>query len=99
MRRLPTLLALVCVCTAIVGAQPPAEHGRLGIGLDAILKPWTGDLDGMAQRRMIRVLTTYSKTQYFVDKGQPRGTVYDQGKLFEDELNKKLRTGNLKINV
>src|SRR5437763_10394918 len=26
------------------------------------LKKWTGDLDGMIERRMIRVLTTYSKT-------------------------------------
>lgn len=98
MRQLP-LLALVCVCTAVVGAQAPTEKGRLGIALDEILKPWTGDLDGMKQRRMIRVLTAYSRTQYFVDKGQPRGTAYDQGKLLEDELNKKLRTGNLKVNV
>jgi membrane-bound lytic murein transglycosylase MltF len=51
------------------------------------------------QRRMIRVLTTFSKTQYFVDRGQPRGTAYDQGRLLEDELNRKLGTGNLKINV
>jgi membrane-bound lytic murein transglycosylase MltF len=51
------------------------------------------------ERRMIRVLTTFSKTQYFIDRGTPRGTAYDQGKLLEDELNKSAGTGNLKIAV
>src|SRR5262249_26959558 len=57
-----------------------------------IVKPWTGDLDGMVQRRMIRVLTAYSRTQYFIDRGTPRGTAYDQGKLLEEALNKQLGT-------
>jgi membrane-bound lytic murein transglycosylase MltF len=63
------------------------------------MKPWTGDLDGMVERRMIRVLTTYSKTQYFIDRGQPRGTAYDQGKLLEAELNRTYAKGLLTINV
>ena len=53
----------------------------------------------MVQRRMIRVLTTYSKTQYFIDRGTPRGTAYDQGTLLEEALNQKLAAGNLKIAV
>jgi membrane-bound lytic murein transglycosylase MltF len=63
------------------------------------MKPWTGDLDGMAERRMIRVLTTYSKTQYFIDRGTPRGTAYDQGKLLEEALNKKFAAGHLTVNM
>jgi hypothetical protein len=39
----------------------------------AMLAKWTGDLDGMIERRVIRVLTTYSKTMFFIDKGAPRG--------------------------
>jgi len=80
-------------------AQAPTEKGRLGIALTEISKPWTGDLPGMAERRMIRVLTAYSKTQFFIDRGTPRGTAYDQGKLLEDELNKTLATGHRKINI
>jgi membrane-bound lytic murein transglycosylase MltF len=99
MRRLLALIALAWLCTSALDAQAPTEKGRLGMTLAEILTPWTGDLDGMVQRRMIRVLTTFSKTQYFVDRGQPRGTAYDQGRLLEDELNRKLGTGNLKINV
>jgi membrane-bound lytic murein transglycosylase MltF len=54
------------------------------------MKPWTGDLDGMIKRRLIRVLTVYSKTFYFTDKGTQRGSTYDLFRLFEEDLNKKL---------
>jgi membrane-bound lytic murein transglycosylase MltF len=84
-------------CT--VAAQAPVEKGRLGLALSDVMAPWTGDLDGMVGRRMIRVLTTFSKTQYFVDRGTPRGTAYDQGRLLEDALNAKLGTGSIKVNV
>lgn len=64
-----------------------------------LLKPWTGDLDGMIERRLVRVLVTYSKTHYFVDKGTQRGISYDFGKLFEDELNQKLKLKTLRVLV
>jgi membrane-bound lytic murein transglycosylase MltF len=92
-------IAFLGSLTVGVDAQAPTERGRTGLTLTEITAPWTGDLSGMVERRMIRVLTTYSKTQYFIDHGQPRGTAYDQGKLLEDELNKNARTGNLKIAV
>ena len=58
-----------------------------------------GDLDAMMKRRVIRVLVPYNKTAYFIDKGQPRGTSVDAFKLFEDYLNQKYKTGNLKVHV
>jgi membrane-bound lytic murein transglycosylase MltF len=96
---LPGFLAALTCLTGAVSAQAPTERGRLGIALDQITKPWTGDLDGMVERRMVRVLTAFSKTQYFVDRGTPRGTAYDQGRLLEDELNRTLSAGHLKIQV
>ncbi len=62
---------------------------------------WKGDLDGMvgAGRRRIRVVVPYSKTLYFVDKGQPRGIAYDAFKLFEDDLNKHLKKGHVRVHV
>lgn len=62
-------------------------------------KPWTGDLDAMIKRRMIRVLVPPSKTHYFIDKGVQRGITYDALKQFEDELNVQHRTGNLRVHV
>jgi membrane-bound lytic murein transglycosylase MltF len=99
MRRSPAIVAVFVSLAATPAAQAPTEKGRLGIPLTEIMKPWTGDLSGMAERRMIRVLTTYSKTQYFIDRGTPRGTAYDQGKLFEEALNKTFAAGNLKLHV
>ena len=82
-----------------VAAQAPTEKGRLGLAISEITKPWTGDLDGMTERRLIRVLTAFSKTQYFIDRGTPRGTAYDQGRLLEDEFNKTLASGHMKLQV
>ncbi len=44
----------------------------------------------MIERRFVRVLTVYSKTTFFVDKGSQLGLVPDSFQLFEDDLNKKL---------
>ena len=69
MKRLAVVGALPwLVVTA--AAQAPTEKGRLGLALTEITKPWTGDFPGMVERRMVRVLTTYSKTQYFVDRAR-----------------------------
>ena len=86
-------------------AAPEAADGALTINIASIQKPWAGDLDGMIERRLIRVLTVNSKTIYFVDKGVLRGTAVDYAKLFEEDLNKKLlaekklKNKNLKVRV
>ena len=60
---------------------------------------WTGDFDGMRKRRFIRVLVVYNQTDYFLDKGTPRGITTDAFKMVEDDLNKKYRTKHLRIHV
>ncbi|MCU0539054.1 MAG: transporter substrate-binding domain-containing protein [Desulfobacterales bacterium] len=62
-------------------------------------EPWTGDLDGMIERRLIRVLVVYSKTFFFVDKGTQRGTTYELFRKFEEELNRNLKTRHLRVHV
>jgi membrane-bound lytic murein transglycosylase MltF len=91
-------LAALCVA-ASADAQAPTEKGRTGLDLTRVLARWTGDLDGMQQRRTIRVLTTYNRTLYFIDKGTERGTAADQGRLLETELNKTMADGHLKVSV
>ena len=86
--------------TAVQPPQPAAipeeteETDALTIDLERVAKPWSGDLEGMIERRVIRVLTTYSKTNYFVDRGSQRGATYDFFRLFEADLNKKLAKEN-----
>src|SRR5262245_13148493 len=64
-----------------------------------IAKKWTGDLDGMIQRRLIRVLTVHSKTGYFVDRGTQRGLTYEAFQMFEEDLNKKLHNKHVRVQV
>ncbi len=64
-----------------------------------LYRPFTGDLDEMVTRRLIRVGVTFNRTAYFVDNGVQRGAVYEYGTLLESELNRKLKTGNLKMHV
>jgi membrane-bound lytic murein transglycosylase MltF len=62
-------------------------------------KPWAGDLDGMLERRKIRVLVPYSKTFYFLDGATQRGIAYEGMQIFGKWLNKQLGTGHLKVRV
>jgi membrane-bound lytic murein transglycosylase MltF len=64
-----------------------------------VMKDVGGDFDALRKRRIVRVLVVYNKTNYFIDKGAPRGITYEAFKMFEDEINKKYKTGNLKIHV
>jgi membrane-bound lytic murein transglycosylase MltF len=79
------------------------QRERLTIAPEEAMKPWTGDLDGMINRRLIRVLTVYGKTFYFLDKGTQRGMAYDGFRLFEKDLNEKLakekKQKHLKVQV
>jgi len=58
----------------------------------AASKPWIGDFDGMVARRLVRILTPYSRTQYFIDKGQPKGLVHEAAVALEEEINLRLKT-------
>jgi membrane-bound lytic murein transglycosylase MltF len=96
------LFAVILVGTP-AGAQPPARttesSEKSGLAPAISHVKWTGDLDGMIKRRMIRVLVPYSKTYYFVDRAVQRGISYDVTRLLEAELNRKLKTGRLRLSV
>ena len=55
----------------------------------------------MLKRRTIRVVVSYSKTQYYVSKGVQYGISYEGGRAFEKYINQKypLKTKNLKLQV
>src|SRR4029078_11789030 len=87
--------------TTTATAEAPApvvDVPDTGIAAAALAK-WTGDLDGMIERRYIRVLTTYTKTNFFIDQGTQRGLIPDAFKLFEDDLNKKLKNKHIRVSV
>ena len=85
-------------------ANPPSEgENSADVTTDPmtakIMAPWTGDFDGMAKRRVVRALVNYSKTFYFVDRGDQRGISADALREFETAINQRLKTKALKVQV
>ncbi len=83
-------------------AAPPASPATSvpsDAAIAAALEPWTGDLDGMVRRRFIRVLVTFSKTNFFLNRAEQRGATYDAGKLFESFLNKRLALKQVQVQL
>ena len=84
--REPTLAA-----TALDDSLTRSLDGALpGSELPAPNRPWTGDLDGMVERRLIRALVTFSRTNYFLDGADQKGLSYEGLKQFEKHLNPAL---------
>ena len=79
--------------------QPLSPKAQRDLVVGKIEAHWTGDLDGMIERRYIRVATTYNKTSYFIDRGVQRGHVYESMQLFVEELNAKLKIKNIGVDV
>jgi membrane-bound lytic murein transglycosylase MltF len=87
------LLAILILCPMNVTEAWAVE------ALFDLDRKWTGDLDEMAERRLIRALVPYSKTFYFLDGADQRGLTYELLREFEKHINKKLRKRTLKIHL
>jgi len=98
--KLAASIAAVFLMISPAGAQDsaattPADEPGLGADegadealMELALRPWTGDLDAMIERRVVRVLVAYDKIFYFVDNFQQRGFTYELMRDFEAKLNK-----------
>jgi ABC-type amino acid transport substrate-binding protein len=100
-RILVCIVALVALATAHAQTPAPAEprpyaelrpaHKSASAErqLNLTTKVWTGDFDGMLDRRIIRVAAPYSQTLFYIDKGRERGIGADLVRGFEQWINKK----------
>jgi membrane-bound lytic murein transglycosylase MltF len=104
------LLGLIWLAAPQAAAQEAADQVLTGAEAEGATDPgesltpkisaWTGDLDGMRERRIIRMLVPFSRTFYFIDKGgQQFGMSYEVGKAFDEWINKKYKTKSLRIEV
>jgi membrane-bound lytic murein transglycosylase MltF len=78
---------------------PPLAAAKTVLVDTVVKEKWKGDFDAMMRRRVMRVLVVNNKTLYFIDRGQPRGIVYDAFKEFENEVNRKLKKGQRPLHV
>jgi membrane-bound lytic murein transglycosylase MltF len=89
------LNALVATgCVASAAAQPAEPQSAAPLELESILAnrspgkvAWKGDLSGMRERRLIRVLVPNNRTFFFHDGLQPRGLAYEFMTEFVNTLN------------
>jgi len=83
------------------------ETGRLGpTATEEATQPvyifpetWTGDLDVMEERRVIRVLTVYGVGRYFLDGAEEKGLIKEVSSQLERYINKRLKRKTLKVYV
>src|SRR3982751_459500 len=92
-RALVTLAALCLVAvptaagSAATGSGPPLPPPELESFLDR--GTYRGDLDVLLKKGAVRVLTAYSKTDFFVDKGETGGVTSEDMRPFEAFLRKR----------
>ena len=90
------LLILLLTFLGILAVASPAHAFD---DLSIALQPWTGDFDGMVERRMVRILVPYSMTHYFLDGVNERGVEAANGLEFEQEINRREGRMTRPINV
>jgi membrane-bound lytic murein transglycosylase MltF len=89
---------------ASTAVKPETYRTRMATGteldkFELLRSPWSGDLDGMIERDVVRALVPVSKTFYFLDGGDQRGLAYDAAQLFEQQINERLERGHLKVHM
>ena len=98
----PRLAAAILAATLYVLAvtSPRALAQTDGLVSELVAADvWTGDFDGMVERRRIRALVSYSKTFYFLDGPTQKGLSYEALKLFEKKINTDLKTKAIKVEM
>jgi membrane-bound lytic murein transglycosylase MltF len=70
------------------GVASDGQASRSQNPLDRINDEFTGDLPEITERRLLRVLISYSRTNYFVDFATERGFEYELLRKYEEHLNK-----------
>lgn len=81
-----------CVLALSAHAQVPSID-QLPLG-----RSWVGDLSGMVERRVVRVLTVYGPGRYYLDDGA-RGITAEYAKRLENTLNETYKRKHLRISV
>lgn len=65
-----------------------AEKTQEEFGHLTLDKTWTGDFDGMVERRLVRALVVFNKMQFFIDQGRYRGVSVEMLEAFGRAINK-----------
>lgn len=89
------MLASLLMCGPIRAAGEDLHH-PLDVHLSDTYKD---DLPGLMERKYIRVLTTINRTNFFLTDGKFQGFEYALLKEYENQLNKGIGRGELKLTL
>jgi membrane-bound lytic murein transglycosylase MltF len=98
MRKLSCFLICLRLAFAILVALAPSVAHTDERSL-VFAENWTGDLDGIIARRTLRLLLPYSKTLFFIDRGQEFGLLAEVGRALEQWLDTRHSDGVLRFRV
>ena len=62
------------------------------LGMKVVAQKWHGDLQGMIDRRMIRVLTVYGLGRYFIQEGYERGFAVESMNALGETINQSRKS-------
>ena len=94
---IPVCAIVLIILSASVKAS---DEGSIRSIIDHILiENWTGDLDGMIERKKIRVLIPFNKMLFFLDGPHMRGISVELLMEFEKYINTKYKSGNLNTKI
>lgn len=103
MRVLFFLICLICLNIQIIHANPTQVVDPLKKEEQALIRrvnePFTGDLVQIKERRLLRVLVSYSKTNFFFDHGRMHGLESELLKTYEKFLNNDIKKRYSKIKM
>lgn len=85
--------------SAAAGDSLGSLDGLLPDEFSALLEPWSGDLDGMVERNVIRTLVISGGPQFFYYQGRPRGMVTELLFYLQESLNDDLGRGLRELEV
>jgi len=99
------LLLWVLLALSGCDSEPPtatvgeAESDSLALLREAGLPPYKGDLKALRERKVLRALVNYSRTDFFIQEGRIRGIQAEFLRAFEDALNQGIDNPAEKIRV
>jgi membrane-bound lytic murein transglycosylase MltF len=90
---------VICLGPVVLAADQESPVATTQIEARINGQSWSGDLDGIARRRIIRILVVPTALGFYFNGREMQGAMYELGRELEKELNKTLKTGNLAINA
>ncbi len=94
----PIIACVLALLLAVLGGTAaPADQGKRLLRDRRVA--FTGDLPGMMKRTVVRVGTTYSRTNFFFVKGHKHGFEYSLLRDYQKELNRRRKRGSLPVSM